>query len=267
MRRKSDKASSAGLPPQLLRSTPRRVRLSAAGAIVAIAATAAIVAGLWGGIALYKRAKTSERRVDLFASEGVATRADIIDVERQGDTRPRIVHYRYAADGQEHTGRTVVRGPDRDRYQVGSQVTVRFLRSEPGASWMEGYRPRQQPVWPAFAAPAASALAAFGVALLLRRQSYLLAYGRPAVAVVTKVEKRRSDHGTRWRVHYEWRLLSGGRRAGRYDHGKKKPPDVGTPIPIVYDRDQPSRCSRYPLSLVTVRGQTPTRSVQRLPAA
>ena len=88
--------------------------------------------------------------------------------------------------------------------------------------------------------------------MLIRRQSYLLMYGRPAIAVVTKVEKKRSDKGTYWRVHYEWTLLSGAKRRGRYKHGKKEPPAVGTTIPIVYDRDQPARNSRYPLSLVAL---------------
>jgi hypothetical protein len=65
-------------------------------------------------------------------------------------------------------------------------------------------------------------------------------------------KKKRSDQGTYWRVHYEWTLLSGGKRQGRYNHGKKQPPAVGVTIPIVYDRDHPLRHSRYPLSLVAV---------------
>jgi hypothetical protein len=87
---------------------------------------------------------------------------------------------------------------------------------------------------------------------LIRRQRRLLTYGRGAVAVITGVEKKRSDKGTYWKVHYEWTLLSGAKRTGHYKHGKKQPPAIGTTIPIVYDRDQPSHHSKYPLSLVHV---------------
>ena len=38
-------------------------------------------------------------------------------------------------------------------------------------------------------------------------------------------------------VHYEWTTLSGATRTGKYQHGKKHLPAVGTLIPIVYDRD------------------------------
>jgi hypothetical protein len=82
---------------------------------------------------------------------------------------------------------------------------------------------------------AAAFLGALGIVARIRRQSQLLGYGRAALAVITKGEKKRSDEGTYWRVLYEWTLLSGGKRRGRYNHGKKQPPAVGTTIPILYD--------------------------------
>ena len=109
---------------------------------------------------------------------------------------------------------------------------------------MDSYAPERQPIWPTFLVPATCIVTALMLVTLVRRQSHLLTYGRPALGVITKVEKKRSDKGTVWRVHYEWTLLSGAKRKGRYTHGKKEPPALRTTIPIVYDRDQPARNSR-----------------------
>ena len=88
--------------------------------------------------------------------------------------------------------------------------------------------------------------AALALIQAVRRQSNLLAYGRPAMATVTKVEKKKTDEGTVWMVHYEWTTLSGATRTGKYHHGKKQVPAVGALIPIVYDRDNSFRHSKLP---------------------
>jgi hypothetical protein len=253
VQRKNDQDNSR-LPSDLLRPTPRHVRLKGCGIFVLALLAALILGGLWGGTEIYRRANLSERHVALFASEGVSTAARVVRVQRRGggNDRRSTVHYRYVVGDREYAGATTVRRVDRDRYEPGSQIAVRYLSSEPRTSWKEGYAPRRQPIWPAFVLPAGAVLVALALAAQIRRQSRLLTYGRPAVATVTKVEKKRSDKGTYWRVHYEWTLLSGGKRQGRYNHGKKLPPAVGTTIPIVYDRDQPSRHGKYPLSLVAV---------------
>jgi hypothetical protein len=253
MQRRSEPSNST-LPRPLLQSTPRQVRPNGCGIFVLIISATLILGGIWGGVEISRRAELSERHVALFASEAITTGAKVVRVQRRGggNDRRSTVHYRYVVGDREHSGATTVRRADRDRYVPASQIAVRYLSSEPGTSWMEGYAPRRQPIWPAFVVPASCALSALAMMLLVRRQSNLLTYGRPAVAVVTKVEKKRTDKGTVWRVHYEWTLLSGAKRRGRYKHGKKEPPAVGTTIPIVYDRDQPARNSRYPLSLVAL---------------
>jgi hypothetical protein len=252
MQRRNEQSSPVSTA--LLRPTPRQVRLNSSGRTMVIVAAALIIGGSWGGVEIYSRAKLSEGQVRLFASEAITTGAEVVRVQRRGggNDRRSTVHYRYAVGSQQHTGATTVRRQDRDRYANGSQVAVRYLASKPGASWMEGYAPRRQPIWPAFVVAASCALSALTMVMLIRRQSNLLTYGRPAIAVVTKLEKKRSDKGTYWRVHYEWTLLSGAKRRGHYRHGNKNVPPVGTTIPIVYDRDQPARNSTYPLSLVAL---------------
>ncbi len=219
--------------------------------MVVAVAVLLLAGGVFAEVHLYRRAKISESRVVRFESERVVTGAQVTGVQsRNGENGRRItMTYQYAVNGREYTGSTTVRVSEHDPSSVGSPVAVWYLPSEPDASWMDGDAPRVQPTWPALALFAACGFTALWLIVVIRRQSNLLTYGRPALAVIRKVEKKRSDEG--WRVHYEWTLLSGATRTGRYSQGKN-PPVVGTTIPILYDRDEPSRNSRYPLSLVRV---------------
>lgn len=241
------------LPPELLRATPRRVRPNVQGALAMLAAAGLVIAGFWGGIDLHRKAKASERRALLFASESVATDADVTRVQRRGggNDRRSIVHYRYVAGGKERSGTASLRRAERDRYSEGSRAPVRFLASDPDASWIDGHTPRRRPVWPAFAIPVAGIAAAGALLVVMRRQSRLLTYGRPTIGAVTAVEKKRTDKGSYWLVHYEWTVLSGARRKGRFMHGRKHAPAVGTPVTLVYDVDT-EKSARYPLSLVAI---------------
>lgn len=245
---------SSGLPAVLLKATPRDVRVNASGGTMLVTAAALVVAGIWGAIVLGRRAEIAGRHVGLFASERVVTGGDVIQLrKRGGDNDHRITaHYRYTARGQELTGATTLRREERERYAVGQPVAVWYLPSEPEQSWLDGYAPRPEESWPATAVPIGCGLTALVLIQLVRLQSNLLAYGRPAMATVTKVEKKRTDKGTLWMVHYEWTTMSGATRTGKYRHGKKQVPAVGALIPIVYDRDNSFRHSKYPMAFVTV---------------
>ncbi|MEO7189441.1 MAG: DUF3592 domain-containing protein [Vicinamibacterales bacterium] len=243
------------MPKALLRSAPRDVRLSKGGVAVLLVVLALSAGALWAAATVHAGAKASLRRVTMFASEAVATPATVVRVERHGSGNDRrtVIHYRYVAGSSEYTHATTVRRRDRDRYAVGSSLTVKYLASEPASSWPEGSAPTERLIWPAFALPAAAALGVIGLAALFRRQSDLLANGRLVHARITRVDKKKSQHGTFWRVTYEWTLLSGARRSGAYEHSHKQPPIVGGAIPVLYDRDRPRRHARYPVPLVTLR--------------
>jgi len=86
----------------------------------------------------------------------------------------------------------------------------------------------------------------------VRRQSKLLAYGRPAMATVTKVERKRTENGTVWRVHYEWVTMSGATRKGKYNRSRKNRPAIGELFPIVCDRDNSYRHSKFPMTFVRI---------------
>ena len=253
MRRRSAR-DSAGVPPALLRPTPRRVRVSSAGAVMLLIAAALVAIGIWGGIQLRRRADTAERRVGLFASERVVTAGDVIQLRKRSDGNDHriVAHYRYAARGRELTGQTTLRREEREKYSVGSPVAVWYLPTQPEASWLDGYSPRGEASWPATVVPLGCGVSAIALIFFVRRQSNLLAFGRPAMATVTKVEKARSDEGTHWMVHYEWTTLSGATRTGKYNHGKKNVPAKGTAIPVVYDRDNTFRHGKYPMLFVRI---------------
>lgn len=246
---------SSELPPVLLRSVPRDVRVNVNGRVMITIAAMLVIGGMWGGIELNRRADTAARYVGAFASERVLAAGDIIQLRtRGGDDEPRITaHYRYTAGGTELTGATALRRGDTNSFAVGSPVGVWYLPSEPVASWLDGYAPQPMASWPATALPVACGGAAMALILLVRRQWNLLAYGRAAIATVTKVEKKRTDKGTIWVVHYEFTAMSGATRTGKYDQRKNDLPAVGATIPIIYDRDNTFRHSKYPLSFVSIK--------------
>ena len=80
-------------------------------------------------------------------------------------------------------------------------------------------------------------------------QRRLLAEGRPALARVTGSKRVVAGHGGHHHVQYEFRILSGAKRAGACDV-RRNPPSPGATLVILYDSDEPRRQARYPLSLV-----------------
>ena len=214
-----------------------------------------VAIGIWGNVILGRRAERAERHVSLFESERVVTAGEIVRLHKQGgnDDYRTTAHYRYVARGRDLTGAMRLRRSERDRYAPGSQIAVWYLASEPEASWLDGYAPATQPSWPATVVPLVCGVAAVALIHVVRRQSNLLANGRPVMGTVTKVEKKRTDNGTFWLVHYEWTTLSGATRNGRYRQGKKNVPAPGALIPIVYDRDNNFRHRKYPMPFVNIQ--------------
>ena len=133
------------------------------------------------------------------------------------------------------------------RLRIGSSLTVRYLPSEPGRSWLRGYEPVAFWVGPVVAL----CMAVIGVFpwYALRRQWMLLAEGRPAQAQVTAFKKVRQQHGSYYQVSYEFRTMSGAARSCWYN-SQKSPPATGTTIQVVYNQDRPEQSMPYPLALV-----------------
>lgn len=234
--------------PELPTSRPRPVRLTGTGWFVAVCGMlllgGAPVAGFW----LHATAVRGRALRETIDQQAVAVTAVVSELTRtRGKNQRYYVNYKYAAAGQLYEGRASVGRSSWTKLKAGSSLTVRYLPSEPGRSWLRGYEPVAFWVGPVVAL----SMALIGIFpwYALRRQWMLLAEGRPAQAQVTVLKKVRHQHGSYYRVSYEFRTMSGAMRSGRYD-SHKGPPASGTTIQVVYNPDRPEHSMPYPLALV-----------------
>jgi len=240
-------------PAELGRYIPRPVELSIGGHVLQAIAVLLIAGALALGIGLQiGRERDAARKIALDRS-GMTTEAEVIRTGRAGeDGRQRFVVYRYRVQGDIHRGRQTLRRKDEPQATVGSLVRVRYLPEEPARSWMLGYEPRGGvPLFVVFAGPLALAFGAGPLWFALRSQRNMLETGRVAGARVVGVRKVRHEDSTGYRVEYEFQVLSGAWRRIELP-ASRKPPDVGTVVPLLYNPDNDRRAVLYPLALVRV---------------
>jgi hypothetical protein len=244
-------STAATLPPELRGTVPRDVQLTALGKTVAAIAVAtaagAFVAAIWMSI-VYLRIDAERHLRD---RESVSDTAEVVEVAlRRGEHPRRVVTYRYESSGHSYTGQVVLREKDRRDVSRGMPIAIEYLPSRPEASWLAGDRPSALPI--VLIPLTALGLLAVGamIARTVRRQWILLSEGRAALASVTGFKKVHREHKHKaYRVSYEFQTLSGARQRSRCEIGKAPPP-IGTMMPIVYHRDQPTWSATYPLAFV-----------------
>ena len=239
-------------PPELQRSRPRPVRFTGKGKGAIFGGILAAAAGLAIGMFLYGRVKGERQRNLLLAGSASTAEARITRVwQHSGKSRSCYASYRFLSSGVEFNATAAVPCGAWRALSAGGRVPVRYVASDPRISRLEGVeRAGQTPLWLTplvLAGPAAGALLVF---LKLRRERRLLEEGDVAPGLVTKLGMR-TDKGRK--VYYEFATYSGTVVKGSYGpvQGKAVAP-VGTPIVILYDRDEPKRNTRYPSSLVTL---------------
>jgi hypothetical protein len=235
------------LPPELLGTLPRDVRLTGGGIAVTAIAIALAVGALVVTIVMslaYMRVEADRR---LREREAITANAEVVSVAVVRNERTRFdVDYRYEVDGRAYTGRTRLR--QARPFENGAAISISYLQSRPETSWLPG-RERRFPLWTIPLATVSLLLVAAAVAWSVRWQWILLSEGRGAQARVTAAKKVSSDKGKRYRVSYEFRTISGATQISRCSIGKAAPA-VGTVMPIVYHRDKPHWSAAYPLELV-----------------
>ena len=235
--------------PALPTSRPRPVRLTGTGWFVAVFGMLLLVGAPVAGFSLHALAVRERAVREAIDKEGVRATAVVSGLTRTRGDKPRFyVVYRYTAGGQSYRGRVNVSRSYWTRLRVGSSFAVRYLPAEPGRSWLRGFEPGT-PFWVGPLMALSMAVAGMLPWFAVRRQWMLLAEGRPAQAQVTVSKKVRHQHGTHYQVSYEFRLMSGATRSGRYD-SQKSPPAGGTTIQVVYNPDRPEHSMPYPLALV-----------------
>ena len=239
------------IPRELTGSIPRNVTLSGNGIVLAVFALVMAIGAVVAAIALSLAHQRSADDARLRAREGVAAQGHVLGVRRQGGKQPaRFITYRYDVDGRDYVKE--IRLSDRDRRPVatGDTIAIGYVRSRPAMTWIEGAEPSIDP--PLWLIPFASLAALGGAAAALwaiRRQWLLLAEGRPAEARVLSSKRIPGQHGSRYRVSYQFETLGGGTVTGRAET-RRAPPPVGSPLTIVYHRDSPQWSGIYPLQFV-----------------
>jgi len=237
------------IPSELLRSIPREIKLTAAGKIAAVTAAvlflASVVVSGW--------LLATSLRADARAEVAVTATARIVRLTVTRGEHPRWnATYAYEAGGRSFEATRRLGRVDRERLSLGDTIPIRYLPADPETHWLEGDQGERIPV---VVAPVAFlSFAAGGVAIIFgtRRQMSLLSNGRPAIARVTGSRRiKGGTHGKRdvQRVAYEFRLLSGAVRTGRFETPRAAP-QTGSEIVVLYDPDNPKRSRKYPLSLV-----------------
>lgn len=243
-------AETLRLPSELLGAIPRDVRLTGGGVAATLVALAMAIGALASAILMSVAYVHAEERRQLRERERIAIEAEVAQVAlRRGEHPRRIVTYRYEVDGRSYTGRTVLRQSDRRAVVEGGPISVAYVQSHPETNWTIGYEADGFPLWVIPLTSVSLLLAAAAITWSVRRQWVLLSEGRVAQARVTAYKKVRKEHRTAYRVSYEFQALSGATRTARCDVGKKPPP-LGTMIPVVYHRDQPQWSAAYPLAFV-----------------
>ena len=228
---------------------PRDVRLTAGGSfLVALAIVFAAMAVAAAIVLPIVRAGQQAER-DLVEREAVAAGATIARVTLTNGEHPRrVITFRYsAADGvYENTVR--LREEDSRAAAEGGRMAIRYLRSRPAQSWIEGNEPEVLPVVLLPVIPIVPLLVAGLIAWRVRRDCVLLAEGRFARARVIAAKRVNHSHHHAYQMSYEFTTLSGATMTGRIERTRPLAA-VGANVAVVYHRENPGWNAIYPLSL------------------
>lgn len=235
-------------PASLSESSPRDVRLTAAGRALFVVALMLFAGALVAFVALTRESNRQAANRTALVERGVTTTGVVTRLWTDGDDR-RKVAYRFEAEGQSFNDDIKVSRARRRDLAVGSPLGVRYLPGNPRLNDLGG-TPRSG--LPRAIGPiVASVMVIVGAFCLvaIRVQRRLLAEGRVAPALVTSHKTQQSSHAKHHSMTYAFRLMSGATAAGK-SGSSRKPPAVGSVITVIYDPDEPSRSRVYPFSLV-----------------
>lgn len=237
-------------PPRgLERSRPRDVTLTAGGWTLAVVSAALVAAGLAAGIALYLGGERQQDERLRLRDHGVDTQAVVTRLWiPKGKERRHWVAFQFEAGHRRVDGRMHVPRRTWTTLHEGARIPVRYDPANPAAYVALGGERTVLALWVAYAVGLGLATCGWLATLPIRRQRRLLAEGRPAPGLVTKRQTVHHSHGgSHHQIHYEFLLLNGAAQAGASTASK---PQVGQPICVMYDPDNPAHSALYPLSLV-----------------
>ncbi len=241
-------------PRELAGSMPRDVALDKAGKALYTVAALLFVGALVAGLLLNREVRRQADTRAAFASSGTTTAAEVTRLWRgSDDSKTPWVAYRFDVNGSVYTGQARVGKQKWQSLHVGSEIDVEYLPDDPGRHRLAGSGRDGMPAWLPLLVGLSLAMGGVLMMAVLNRQRRLLANGRPAPALITRVRKHHSSHGGSHRaVYYTFPQLSGSLATGKSDSAKKTA-NVGDVLCIVYDPDRPRHNQPYPVPLVRVR--------------
>jgi hypothetical protein len=124
-------------------------------------------------------------------------------------------------------------------------LKIRYLPRDPRQHMVRGHEAKLLPSWISIFVAGALFFVAWLLSRFLAWQRHLLAMGRPAPALVTRIARTQNGKV----AHYVFMAMSGKLINGK-SNPQKNPPAVGSLLSVVYEPDRESHNSIYPLSLV-----------------
>jgi len=238
-------------PPEgLNRSWPRPVSLTGRGIAVYVVSALMLVGGVVGAVWISRVIQRQQAVARQMAAEGRETGGVVTRLWRGGGkSNDYRVAYRFTVDGRDHAGRANIRHAYWDSLRTGEPIAVHYLPSDPVHNYPAANPPGPAPVWAPFLIGGVFAAVGLGMPLRVRRQRRLLEGGRPAPALVTRLRRWQTQGGTQYTVYYQFPLPEGGIREARAS-GQTKPISEGSVICVLYDPDNPSRSTLYPMCMV-----------------
>jgi hypothetical protein len=246
--------ASAGhsLPPELERSAPRDVGLTAGGRALIVLAWLLAAAAVGAGVALHLEARRQSDTSSDFDRRSVTASAVVDRVWRKsGDGKPAYAAFHFDANGTRINGEARMQLSAWRQLRTGSTVAVRYQPDNPRQFLLAGQRRSRMPLVVPYVVSSILTAMALLCWVPVRWQRRLLSEGRPARAVVTKVKQNKGSHGETHRaIVYQFRVLAGTIATGKATATKAA--EVGATISVVYDPERPVRNRPYPFSLVTL---------------
>jgi hypothetical protein len=236
-------------PHGLQHSPPREVGWTAAGWGLATVSAVLIVVGLAAGIGLYVTAARQQDERLRLREHGVDTDGGVTRLWMTKGKQPHHwVEFQFVAGERRVDGRLEVPRRTWSTLQRGSPIPVRYDPSDPAAYALFGRDRRAIDLWVSYLVGLVLAACGCLATVPVISEQRLLADGRPAPGLVTKRYKVHHAHGgSHDEVLYEFLLMNGAARAGK---GPGRSLQVGEPICVLYEPDNPSRNALFPLSLV-----------------
>jgi hypothetical protein len=203
--------------------------------------------GFIAGLVLYTIASWQAEARRKLDEAGTDTSARVTRYWTSGRDPVRYwLEYSYRVEGRGYLGKLSTKRNAWLNLQRTGALKIRYLPADPQQNLVVGYEAGLMPTWISIIIAASLFAIALLLAAILARQRRLLAEGRPAPAVVTKVT-RSADHGKKI-AHYVFMEMTGKLMEGK-SSPQKKPPAVGSVLNVIYEPDNENHNHIYPLSL------------------